>query len=122
MQLSEEQIERYRAGWRQKAAEYTQRQLQRQHLGWQIARQGAQVLKDQFQVQRVWLFGSLLETHRIHEDSDIDLAVEGLDMEQYLEAVGSLSDLSPQFLVDLVPIERAPQRLHQTIREQGVEL
>lgn len=122
MHLSKEQIEAYRAGWRQRDAQRQQQRLQRQQLGWEVARQGAQILKDRFGAGRVWLFGSLLQTQWVHGESDVDLAAEGLEMDRYLEAVGCLLDLSSEFLVDLVPLEQASETLRQVIEQQGVEV
>lgn len=43
-----------------------------------VSQQGAALLKHDFAVSRVWLFGSALRRDRIHTRSDVDLAVQGL--------------------------------------------
>ena len=63
----------------------------------------------------------MLEARRIRSESDIDLAVEGLADDQYLQAVAELLDLSA-FSVDLVQMEHASPRLREVIEQKGVEL
>jgi uncharacterized protein len=116
-----EQIQAYRATVKDREIQRQQQQLERQHQGWAVARQAAQILKDEFGAQRVWLFGSMLETRRVHAASDIDLAVAGLSDRCYLQAVSRLLNLSA-FSVDLVEIERAKSIIRSTVEEQGVEL
>lgn len=66
-------------------------QLQQRHLmGLEQAKQMASLLKEEFAVKEVFLFGSLLTPKPIHLNSDIDLAVRGLSRDHYCEAVGTL--------------------------------
>jgi predicted nucleotidyltransferase len=67
--------------------------------------------------QRVWLFGSLA-WGKPHEDSDIDLAVEGLQAHALWTIQGELLAAAP-CAVDLVPIEEAPTALASRIRAEG---
>lgn len=115
------EMARYMATARQRRQLEQQHKEQRQRQGWEIAKQAAALLKDRFQVQQVWLFGSMLTLHRVHPHSDIDLAVKGLNPEQYLEAVVALLELS-EFSVDLVQIEYTQPSLLETIEQQGIEL
>ena len=101
--------------------EWEKWQADRQQQGWQVARQGALLLKTQYKSQKVWLFGSMLETRRVRRVSDIDLAVEGLADRFYLEALGALLDIS-DFSVDLVQVQYAKSRLLQIIYDRGVLL
>ncbi|MEM8545232.1 MAG: nucleotidyltransferase domain-containing protein [Cyanobacteria bacterium P01_H01_bin.119] len=119
--ISAAELAQYRATAQRRQAAYQQQQIQRQQLGWQVARQAAELLQQHFQVRRVWLFGSMLEAQRIRSESDIDLAVEGLADDQYLQAVAELLDLSA-FSVDLVQMEHASPRLREVIEQKGVEL
>ena len=116
-----DELARYRAGSRQREQKRRQQQTLRQEAGWRVAREAAQVLKHDFGAKRVWLFGSLLEVRYIYGQSDVDLAVEGLEDSLYLQAVARLLDLS-DFSVDLVQLEYARPRLRQTLEEHGVEL
>lgn len=119
--ISPEKLAQYRATAQRRQTERQQWQQQRQQQGWQVARQAAQVLKQEFGARRVRLFGSLLDWRRVRTESDIDLAVEGLANERYLEAVTRLLDLS-DFSVDLVQIESTKPRMTVIVEQQGVEL
>ena len=78
------------------------------------------VLRDGYRVERVVLFGSLGTGHR-RENSDVDLAVEGLRKDLYFDA---LSKLTAMFRapVDLVCLEEAPESLRQRIVVEGESL
>jgi uncharacterized protein len=121
VEISPEELAQYRETVRRRQAEREQQQQARQQRGWQVAREAAQVLKQEFGARQVWLFGSLLDVQRVRAESDIDLAVEGLPDDRYLQAVVRLLDLS-DFSVDLVQIEHARPRIRQVIEQKGVEL
>lgn len=121
VELSPEELAQYRATVRRRQAEREQRQQARQQQGWQVAREAAQLLKQEFGVRQVWLFGSLLDVQRVRAESDIDLAVEGLPDDRYLEAVARLLDLS-DFAVDIVQLEHAMPRIREVVQQQGVGL
>jgi predicted nucleotidyltransferase len=89
---------------------------------WDVARRGAQMLKDQFGAARVAVFGSVLRPEFFYERSDVDLAVWGLDERLYLRAVSRLLDLDPEISVDLVEMEFAPSRLREAIEQEGMIL
>ncbi|MCM1984761.1 nucleotidyltransferase family protein [Lyngbya confervoides] len=121
VELSHTELAQYRATAQRRQTAHAQQQVQRQRQGWQVARQAARVLKQEFGVQQVWLFGSMLEARRVRLELDIDLAVAGLADDRYLEAVAQLLDLSA-FAVDVVQMEHAKPRLREVIEQQGVEL
>ena len=81
----------------------------------------ARRLLDEWGVRRVILFGSLAEGC-FHERSDIDLAVEGLDPDELLDATVSLDREAGPFTIDLVPLERQPQGFRERIEKEGVVL
>jgi predicted nucleotidyltransferase len=93
---------------------------QRQQQGWAVARQAAQILKTEFGVKRVVLFGSMLDANALTWRSDIDLAVLGLAAHDLFKA-GAAIDRGHDFGIDLVPIEDARPHILEAI-EQGVEL
>ena len=80
-----------------------------------LAKQAAALLKQAFGVQQVLLFGSLVHGHWFSQTSDVDLAVWGLDPDHYFVAVSRLQDLSPEFKVDLVAMERCSPSLRQAV-------
>ncbi|MGF1603882.1 MAG: nucleotidyltransferase family protein [Thermosynechococcaceae cyanobacterium] len=100
--------------------ELLEQRATRQQQGWEVAQQAAQILKDQFGVQRVVLFGSMLDINEINWRSDIDLAVWGLGKFDLFKA-GAAIDRGHDFAIDLVPAEEARPHIRLAIK-QGVEL
>lgn len=83
----------------------------------------AEVLKNQFGARRVLLFGSLAQPFWFKEDSDVDLAVEGLKSgKDYWEAWQMVEEIIGDRLVDFIEIEAAGQSLRQAIQRYGAEL
>lgn len=103
-----------------------QEMARKQQIGLSIAQQAAQLLKDQFQVSRVVLFGSLLDVEAMHDNSDIDLAVWGLPSDQLLRAwlvLDSSIDFQAAFShIDLVRIEQTPEYMKVEIEKAHLEL
>lgn len=121
MSLSPEQLARYRTGLQQCLERRKQEQLQRQQRGWQVARQAAKILKSEWNASKVVLFGSMLETRKVHPHSDTDLAVWNLPEDDYDLAIANLLDIDPEFSIDLVEIQHAKPGIINAI-EAGVEL
>ncbi len=97
-------------------------QQARYHKGWRVAQAAAQLLLATYQVEKVSLFGSLLNPHCVRRHSDIDLAVWGLPDSQYYQAVNDLSSLSADFSFDLVQFESAQPSLQWVILQQGLPM
>lgn len=119
---TDEQMAGYRASAHKRQQQKRDRLRQRQQLGLAIAQQASELLKRNFQVEKVMLFGSMRALDRIHDRSDVDLAVWGLNPQDYFRAVGQLLALHPDILVDLVEVETAPPRLLHEIETTGVTL
>lgn len=77
----------------------------------------ALLLAARFGVDRVWLFGSNA-WGRPDERSDIDLAVEGLPPQRFIEALAALMQVAPAS-VDLLRLEEAPAALRARILTHG---
>ena len=78
-----------------------------------------QVLKDKYEVKRVFLIGSLVEGV-VHERSDIDLVVEGLSPDLYMKALTELWDLLPAGVeLNLIPYEDAFESLKEKAINEG---
>lgn len=84
------------------------------------AAEAKSLLRDRYAVRRVWLFGSLVAGQPPTEDSDVDLAVEGLPSAVYFNALADLMALF-QGPVDLVRLEEAPDSLRDRILSEGRE-
>lgn len=79
------------------------------------AQQAAAILKEKFNLDQVWLFGSLLHQPTFTLQSDIDLAITQLPAEDYLVAVASLQDICPEFKIDLIQLDKCPSSLRETV-------
>jgi len=86
------------------------------------ARDLAKMLKREFGVQKVVLFGSLARMAWFTFGSDVDLAVEGLETKDYWQAWKLAEDIIPDRPVDLIQIESVSGSLKKAIDRYGVEL
>ncbi|MDX2242191.1 MAG: nucleotidyltransferase domain-containing protein [Leptolyngbyaceae cyanobacterium bins.302] len=119
---TDEQMAGYRASAQKRQQQKRDRLRQRQQLGLAVAQQASELLKREFQVEKVVLFGSMRVLDRVHDRSDVDLAVWGLKPQDYFRAVGQLLALHPDMPVDLVEAETAPPRILHAIETTGVML
>ncbi|MEM1240113.1 MAG: nucleotidyltransferase domain-containing protein [Cyanobacteria bacterium P01_H01_bin.26] len=103
----------------QRRRDQEQRRREYYDLGQIRAQEAADYLKNRFDVETVWLFGSMLNADDVYLESDIDLAVKGLDLDRYCEALGNLMIDIKEFSLDLVRIESASDSLKRVIHEQG---
>lgn len=86
------------------------------------ANRAAVLLKTEFSVSRVVLFGSIATEELFHNRSDIDLAVWDIDPGSYYRAVGMLQAIDPEFSVDLIIFDEASTDLQKEILIGGIEL
>lgn len=86
---------------------------------WQVARKAARILKTEFDVKKLMVFGSLLHPALFHDQSDVDLAVWGLSGRAYYRAVSVLLDIQPSISVDLIAFEDARPALQAVILREG---
>ena len=115
-------LQNYIAHFRQRQIRDRQQQQQHHQQGWQQATIAADILKQSYGVKTVFLFGSLLSLETVHLNSDMDLAVGGLLLEDYSEAVGTLLLSLKGISIDLVRLEAAPPSLKTAILQTGVKL
>lgn len=92
---------------------------QRREAGWALARVATHLLVTRYGAQRVAVFGSLTDGHW-HSRSDIDLAVWGLPVEVYWDAVADLLNLNPEVEFDLVQAERCPESFQSVVEASTV--
>jgi predicted nucleotidyltransferase len=85
-------------------------------------RRAAEALKSYFGARRVVLFGSLVDGEGFGEDSDVDLAAEGLEPFDAWDAWWLCEEIVEDRRVDLVPVEWADGETLRAIRQTGVEL
>lgn len=98
------------------------RRAWRMQCAWEVARQAAALLKEEFHAADVMVFGSLVHGLWFSKTSDVDLAAWGLKEADYFIAVAKLQDLSPDFNVDLVAIEHCNPALREVVSKEGIRL
>ena len=89
---------------------------------WELAQTASRLLKEHYGVNRVRVFGSLVDSGRFHEGSDIDLAVEGLKSDDYWEAVTYVLFLDDQFPIELVDRATCRPEIWGIVEQEGVDL
>jgi predicted nucleotidyltransferase len=95
---------------------------QRRETAWQVARQAARLLRQEFGADRVVVFGSLVYESEFNQWSDIDLAAWGIPPDRFFSAVAAVTSLSSQFSVDLVDPETCHRTLTEAIEQNGLQL
>ena len=122
MQVSKQKMDKYKATakrrWKQEQQQLSLIYSQK----WALAKKAAELLKEQFGAQRVVAFGSIIKKDLFHLNSDMDIAVWGLDEKKYFRAVAKLLELDSSQRVDLVRIEDARGSLRSVIDQEGVVL
>jgi predicted nucleotidyltransferase len=113
----------YVEAWRGRLArQASEQQMWAQHLR-EIAQCCAEHLVQDFGASKVYLFGSLLEDDLIHDRSDIDLAVEGLEGRLYFKALRDIWELLPEGVeLELVLLESSWPGLAERVETEGVLL
>jgi uncharacterized protein len=122
LQISAEQMKAYRHTARQRW-QAEQAQLARRHdRAWELARQAAEMLRRDFAVARVVVFGSLMYQDRFTEWSDVDLAAWGLDSTNWLKAIGAVQRLSDEIELNLADVGSCSPELLAAIEREGEPL
>lgn len=119
------ELEPYLAAWRERLHQTRERTAAevaiRREAAERLLPRIAETLTRQFGARRVWLVGSLARgDFDLH--SDIDLAVEGLPLERWLEAERTVEALGGgEFAnaIELVPLERARPRFREAVAREG---
>jgi predicted nucleotidyltransferase len=120
--ITPEEMEAYKRMARQRwQAEQEQLQSRRAKAE-ELARQAARLLKDQFGVSRVLVFGSLIHPGSFTAWSDIDLAAWGLTSKNWLRAMAAVQSLSREIEINLVDVDACSPALLKVIEKEGVEL
>lgn len=89
---------------------------------WKLAKKAASLLKERFGAKKVAVFGSLTDRSRFTRWSDVDLAAWGIPDNRFYAAVGAVTGLSADFMVDLVDAEDCPERIQRSIKSEGIEV
>jgi predicted nucleotidyltransferase len=122
LDLSSEKIAVYRATAQQRRQKEKAEIERRREKAWQIARQAARLLQDQFNISRIVVFGSLTREGSFTRRSDVDIAAWGIAPEDTFRAIGAVMDLGAEIPVNLVDVNTARPSLLKVIEQDGVEL
>ncbi len=123
-------VEMSQSTTRERYIEWLRDSIVRRHLlpedrlarAWQVARQAARLLREQYSVPRVRIFGSLLHPEWFHIGSDVDLAVEGLAVSEYWDALADVLFLDDEVTIDLVEPDTCPPDIWARVEREGVEI
>jgi predicted nucleotidyltransferase len=120
MQISSEEMTAYRVSARRRQLSAQEEIAARYSRAWQVARQAAHILREQFAAAKVAVFGSLVHKELFHMRSDVDLAAWGMDEKGLYRAVGQLLSLDPEITVDVVMAEQVSDSFLKRIEREGV--
>ena len=120
--LTQEQMAAYQATAQRRRERERQELALRKELARQVVHRAAALLREQFGATQVMVFGSLVHGYWFSRTSDIDLAAWGLQADDYFVAVAKLQDISSEFGVDLVAMERCKPELREIILREGERL
>lgn len=120
--ISPEQMARYKCTARRRQEAEKKAQVARRERAWQLAHQAATLLKTQYNVKRVMLFGSLTHPNRFTHRSDVDLAAWGLTSTNWLRAILAVRNLSPEIELNLVDVSCCSPELLTIIEQEGIVL
>lgn len=97
-------------------------EIERREALLERARTVAEQLKERFGARRVILFGSLAHGAWYLDDSDVDLAVDGLRAADFWEAWRLAEEIIAVRPVDLIDYGAASSSLRAAIERSGMEL
>ena len=116
-------LEDYKRYWKEKFERQKRELHERKKMLKEYAVKCSDLLKTKFHVKKVFLIGSLIGSHKIHKNSDIDLVVLGLKDEQYFTALKDLYHLVPKGVnIDLITEETASELMKIRIKKEGVAI
>jgi predicted nucleotidyltransferase len=111
MKYSADTVDKYRNAWHERAIKTKVRNAFRRQKALQYAQECSNMLVDRFGVKKVVLFGSVLSEDGFNKDSDIDIAVEGI--EKYFNAVAECQ--SDEFSVDIIESAKATPLMKERV-------
>jgi predicted nucleotidyltransferase len=117
-----EKMAQYRETALRRSRARAEEERARRERAWQLARRAAALLKEQFDVDRVVVFGSLTHPGRYTVWSDIDLAAWGLTAHNWLKASAAVRELSREIDLNLVDIVSCSAELRAAIEREGISL
>ena len=122
LEISAMDMARYRSSAQARwYSEHAQREVRRQRA-WRLVRQAAELLRAQYGVQRVSVFGSLTQPDRFTPWSDVDLAAWGLTAANWLKASAAVRAFASDIELNVVDVSGCSPELVAAIMRDGVVL
>ncbi len=107
---------------RMRAQRTSPRWLERCARALAAAQRAADYIKARCPQAQVRLFGSTLYPDAFGPNSDIDLAVDGIEWPEYFRVWSALEKQEPDFVIDLVDVAIASPELRAHIEQEGQQL
>lgn len=120
--ISPEEMAGYREGARRRHAAEQKALAAREERAWELARKAAAALREQFPIERVVVFGSLVHPGSFTPWSDVDIAAWGLRPDETFRAIGVAMDIDAEIAVNLVDVGCCKASLLRVIEDEGVPL
>lgn len=121
-ELSPEDMACYRAAARRRQQAEERALAAREQRAWELARRAAAALRQQFAVDRVVVFGSLVHPGCFSLWSDVDIAAWGLHPDDTFRAIGVAMDVDTEIAVNLVDAGACRASILEVIEREGVPL
>jgi predicted nucleotidyltransferase len=121
-EITAEELAVYRATARRRQQAEREALAARERRAWELAHEAADLLRRDFHADRVFLFGSLIHPGCFTDRSDIDVAADGIDRLDTLEAMEMVHDLSSEIEVNLVDLNACRASLRAIIEREGQPL
>ena len=122
LELSALDLERYRASAQARLRSQRSQCEARRQRAWRLARLAAELLKTQYSVSQVAVFGSLTHHDRFTQWSDVDLAAWGLTAANWLKASAAVRALAKDIELNVVDVATCSPELLAAIERDGVFL
>lgn len=106
--------------WQARAAKQVAQYKAWEKEAWVDAQTAASILRKQFGATNIIVFGSLVKD-KFGEDSDIDMAVEGIAPSEFFAALSAINWQS-KWEIDLKPLEALEPHFKQRVLETGVAI
>jgi predicted nucleotidyltransferase len=122
LKLTPDEIATYRAAARRRGEQEQRELARREKRAWVLARRAATLLREQFEAERVVVFGSLVHSGCFTPWSDVDIAAWGIHPHHTFRAMGMVMDIDAEIQLNLVDVGTCSISLLTTIEREGVAL
>ena len=89
---------------------------------WESARDASRLLKENYGVTKVIVFGSLLHLEYFDQLSDVEIAASGIQTDDTFRAIYDVLGVSREIEVNLVDVEMCRPDILESIVETGIEI